>query len=172
MSIDIATLIADSTVQTLANWLLANVPGLPPILQTIHLLSIAAIMASSVFINLRLLRLAVPTQSPGEMFKRLELWTWYGLLSAFSTGIWFVLARPNRYFSNPVFQIKLGLLLLAVTATLLLYRMARRDIEYWSSSRLRERTGKAIAAVSLVLWIGVTMAGRWIAYSEYLFWPG
>jgi len=26
--------------------------------------------------------------------------------------------------------------------------------------------------VSLVLWIGVTMAGRWIAYSEYLFWPG
>ncbi len=27
------------------------------------------------------------------------------------------------------------------------------------------------AALSLLLWLGVVMAGRWIAYSDYIFWP-
>jgi hypothetical protein len=28
---------------------------------------------------------------------------------------------------------------------------------------------KAVAALSLLLWIGVVMAGRWIAYRDYIF---
>ena len=30
---------------------------------------------------------------------------------------------------------------------------------------------KLLAAVSIALWVGVVLAGRWIAYSDYLFWP-
>jgi hypothetical protein len=28
---------------------------------------------------------------------------------------------------------------------------------------------KVIAAISLLLWVGVVLAGRWIAYVDYLF---
>lgn len=164
--------ISDSRAEAFANWLLNNVPGLPPILQTIHLLSIAAIMASAVFINLRALEWALPTQRPEEMRQRLQAWTWYGLLGVFSSGILFVLARPNRYFSNPVFQIKFALLFLAVLATFALDRLSRRQTFIGAASRDRQGPAKFIAFFSLLMWVGVVLAGRWIAYVEYLFWPG
>jgi len=172
MSLDPATLIAESGAQALAGWLLSTVPGLPPILQTIHLLSIAAIMGSAVFINLRLLQWAVPSQHPAEMIRRLQSWTWYGLLGVFSSGIWFLLARPSRYFSNPVFQIKFAVLILAVALTVVLYRLTLRDPAVWAGSRRHQLAGKGLALMSLLLWILVVLAGRWIAYVEYLFWEG
>jgi len=172
MNVDLVSLVTDSGPQALANWLLSNVPGLPPILQTVHLLSIAAIMASAVIIDLRVLQWAVPGQRLDEMFRRLAPWTWYGLLGVFSSGVWFVLARPGRYFSNPVFQIKFALLLLAVVTTLVLYRLSEREREYWGNGRQRIWLGKCLAGISLLLWAGVVLAGRWIAYVEYLFWQG
>lgn len=160
----------DNSAQSLANWLLSNVPGLPPILQTMHLLSIAAIMGSAVIINLRLLQWAVPSQRLDEMTLRLQVWTWGGLLGVFSSGIWFVLARPERYFSNPVFQIKIALLLCAIATSAALYRLNLREPDYWQASRQRALIGKGLALLSLLLWIFVVLAGRWIAYVEYLFW--
>ena len=43
-------------------YLLSNVPGLPPIVQTVHLLGIAVIMSSVVLLDLRVLGLALPSQ--------------------------------------------------------------------------------------------------------------
>lgn len=172
MSLDPATLITQSGAQALAERLLSTVPGLPPILQTIHLLSIAAILGSAVIVNLRLLQWAVPTQHPEEMVRRLQAWTWYGLLGVLSSGIWFVLARPSRYFSNPVFQIKFALLFMAVALTLILYRQTLGNRVRWTGSWQQVLAGKGLALLSLLLWIAVVLAGRWIAYVEYLFWEG
>ena len=167
----VATWVSDSQGRELANWLLTNVPGLPPILQTVHLLSIAAIMGSIVMVDLRVLGLAVPSQNLDEMVRRLGAWTWCGVAGVASSGIWFVLARPNRYFTNPVFQIKFSLLIPAIIVTVFFYRQALREPGYWHRSARREMAAKILALVSLLLWLGVVMAGRWIAYSEYLFWP-
>ncbi len=164
--------IATSEARELANWLLSNTPGLPPILQTIHLLSIAAVMGSIVFINLRVLGLAARRQQVGEMIGRLMPWTWFALPTLFISGLPFILARPARYFTNPVFQIKFSLLLPAILLAVLFYRLSLRETNYWTSSEHRLITGKIIAAGSLFLWLSIVMAGRWIAYSDYLFWPG
>lgn len=167
----VATWISESQGREFANWLLTNVPGLPPILQTVHLLSIAAIMGSIVMVDLRILGLAVPSQDLDEMVRRLQAWTWCGVAGVASSGIWFVLARPNRYFANPVFQIKFSLLLPALLVTAFLYRQTLTEAGYWSRSTSRLMQARLLALVSLLLWLGVVMSGRWIAYSEYLFWP-
>ncbi len=162
-----STWLANSKAHDLALWLLTNVPGSPPVLQTLHLLSISVLMASSVFIALRIVGLAVPSQSIDEMVLRLRYWTLAGLCGVFSSGIWFVLARPARYFSNPVFQIKFSLLLPALVITFLIYRIALTRNNFWQVYRWQ---GKLLAALCLLLWIAVVLSGRWIAYSEYLFW--
>ncbi|MDP1932319.1 MAG: hypothetical protein Q8L60_12765 [Gammaproteobacteria bacterium] len=167
----IATWISESQGREFANWLLTNIPGLPPILQTIHLLSIAAIMASIVMVDLRVLGLGVLSQNLEEMVVRLQAWMWCGVVGAACSGVWFVFARPNRYFFNPVFQIKFSLLLPALLVSAVFYHLALREPAYWSRNRKRAMTAKLLALVSLLLWLGVVMAGRWIAYSEYLFWP-
>src|SRR5262245_55254858 len=56
---ELARALVGSPPNRLALYLLGNVPGFPPMVQTVHLLSIAAIMGSIVLINLRLLGLAL-----------------------------------------------------------------------------------------------------------------
>ncbi len=168
---DFAQWLGNSQARELAISLLSNVPGLPPILQTIHLLSVAAVMASIVFIDLRVLGLALPSQTIPEMLRRLMPWTWGALGTLFLSGLPFLLARPARYFNNPVFQIKFSLLLPAIILAILFYRLSLRESDYWDAGSNRRVTAKLIALTSLLLWLGVVMAGRWIAYADYLFWP-
>ena len=166
----LANALSDSQAQELARYLLGNVPGLPPVVQTLHIMGISVVMASIVMIDLRLLGMAVPSQSISEMISRLMPWTWWALPLNAVTGLLFIFARPNRYFYNPVFGIKLSLLVAAVTLAAVVYQLNRRETGYWEQTLARRISGRAIAGCSLVLWIGVVMAGRWIAYWDYLFY--
>ena len=103
------------------------------------------------------------------MIRRLIPWMWSALLVSLLSGLVFVVARPNRYFYNPVFGYKVAFLLPAVMLTFVVYRLSRREEGCWERSSTRLVSGKAMALVSLVLWVGVILAGRWIAYSDYLF---
>jgi uncharacterized membrane protein SirB2 len=153
--------ISTSTVHDLAvNWL-RNVPGLPPIVQTVHMLSIGCIMGSIVIIDLRVLGVAVPSQNITEMLRRLMPWVWSSLTLLFFSGAMFVVARPGRYFANPIFGIKFAMMLPAIALAVLMQHLFKKN----PASRL---SVKMIAAVSLFLWFGVVMAGRWIAYLDYL----
>ena len=165
----LARALAESPAQELAEYLLGNVPGLPPIAQALHILGISVVMASIVMVNLRFLGVAVPSQNISEMIQRLMPWTWWALPLNAMTGLVFVVARPGRYFFNPVFGIKFSLLVPAVALALVVYGLNRREMGYWEHTLARRISGRVIAALSLVLWIGVVMAGRWIAYADYLF---
>ncbi len=168
--IALARVLSDSGLGDLAEYLLSSVPGMPPILQTIHLLSVCAIMASAAFVSLRILGLAVPSQQVPEMVRRLQPWNWYGLTGALLSGIWFVFARPERYFGNPVFQIKFAVLFFAIVLTLMLYRLSARRGADASSGSVHRFPLRVLAASVLLLWVTALLAGRWIAYAEYLFW--
>ncbi|MEM1248944.1 MAG: DUF6644 family protein [Acidobacteriota bacterium] len=161
----LAQSLAESSLRDGAIWLLSNVPGLPPITQSIHILGVAAVMASSVLIDLRLLGLAVPSQEPSAMIRRLQPWTWVALAVNLVTGLPFLLARPYRYFLNPIFGAKVVGLLIAVAASWMLHRWARSD----RSERIPLGV-RVLAVMSLLAWVLVVFAGRWIAYVDYLFW--
>ncbi|HEY8537768.1 MAG TPA: DUF6644 family protein [Steroidobacteraceae bacterium] len=159
---ELARWIANSAANDVAVHWLRNVPGLPPIAQTLHLVSIAVILGSIVVFNLRVLRLIAPSQDPVEMSQRLAPWTWAALPVLFLSGSIFVLARPHRYFMNPIFGIKLAALVAACALAAIGYALARRG----EVASLRAR---GVALVGLLAWIGTILAGRWIAYVDYLF---
>jgi hypothetical protein len=158
---DVARAIGSSGLHDTAVDMLSNVPGLPPIVQTVHLLGIAVVMSSVVLLDLRILGLALPSQGVQELTRRVMPWLWCALPVMLLSGLPFVLARPHRYFTNPVFGLKFALLLPAVALAAMLHVLGNRKPEHWGA--------KAIAAVSLLLWIGIVLAGRWIAYVDYLF---
>lgn len=166
----LAGAIDGSFLQSGALWTLSTVPGFPPIIQTVHILGIAVVMGSVVLLNLRVLGLAVPSQGVGEMIDRVMPWLWIALASNFISGAFFLFGRPYRYFTNPVFEWKLTFLLPAILLTLLFHLLHRRQPGYWETPE-RRWPARAVALVSLGLWIMVAMAGRWIAYAEYLYYP-
>jgi len=165
----LASTLVESQAREIAVYLLGNVPGLPPIAQAVHILGIAVVMGSIVMVDLKFLGLAVPGQNVSEMIRRLMPWTWWALSLNAVTGLLFVLARPNRYFYNPVAEWKFSMLLPAVVLAFIVHRLNTREADYWEQSSRRRLVARVIAVVSLVLWIGVVQAGRWIAYSDYLF---
>jgi len=166
---DLASALAASSLHSLALYLLGNVPGFPPVVQTVHLLSIAAVMGSIVLIDLKVLGLALPSQNTGELVRRLMPWTWWALPSLAVSGLVFVLARPASYFVNPVFRLKFTMLVPAVILAAIFQLASGKDPGFWDRSRGRRVSARVIAAFSLILWIGVVLAGRWIAYADYLF---
>src|SRR5688500_4413486 len=100
---DAARALAASPRHKLATYMLSEVPGFPPIVQTLHILSVTAIMGSVVLIDLKVLGLALPSQGTTELVRRLMPWTWCALPVLALSGLVFVCARPARYLSNPVF---------------------------------------------------------------------
>jgi hypothetical protein len=142
-----------------------------PIVQTLHLLSVAAVMGSIVMIDLRVLRLALPSHRPQELVHRVMPWLWAALPVLLLSGLVQVFGRPTRYLTNPVFGLKFVMLLPAVALAGMFHWTTSRDDAFWERSVARRAAAKAVAACSLCLWVGVVMAGRWIAYWDYLFPP-
>jgi len=161
---ELAGAINGSALQQLIVGWLRNVPGLPPIVQSFHIVSIGVVMGTIVMLNLRVLGLALPSQQLSEMTRRLMPWMWGALVVLLLSGLMFVIARPRRYFVNPVFGLKFALLVCAVVSTVVLQRvLARREFPNIAA--------KSVAALSTFAWLGVVLAGRWIAYADYLFPP-
>jgi len=156
----LADTLAASPLQASALAMLQSAAAIPPLIQTSHLLAVAMLMASAVVWQLRLSALAFPRQSLPEMRSRLLPWFWSGLLLLLLTGLPMLLARPYRYLLNPVFQIKILLLLLALLLSVLLWRRLQVLTGWW----------RLLPLVAVLLWLTTVLAGRWIAYADYLFW--
>jgi hypothetical protein len=165
---ELVTIIDGSALQRGAFSLLSGFRAAPPLIQTVHILGIAAIMGSTILLDLRLLGLALRSRRVSELIGRLMPWTWTALPFMFMSGIVFVLARPQRYAMNPVFRTKFMILLPAILVTLAFHLVSIKDREFWEASPGRRAMGKVVGAISLALWLGVMMAGRWIAYADYL----
>ena len=165
----LASYIASSQAQEISVSLLRGIPGMPPITQAIHILGVGVVMGTAVMIDLRILGLAVPSQQLDELVRRLAPWTWWALVINVLTGLPYLLAQPYRYLLNPVFGIKMACLVPAVLVTLLLYK-TMTPTGFWEETAGRRLGAKLLAGLSIVLWITVIFGGRWIAYSDYIFW--
>ena len=130
---------------------------------TVHLLGIAVVMSSVVLLDLRILGLALPSQGVQELTRRVMPWLWSALPVMVVSGLPFVSARPQRYFSNPIFGWKFSLLLPAIALAGVLHVVSVRKPDFWDVGGSRAAV-KVLAFVSLLLWIGVVLAGRWIGH--------
>lgn len=85
-----------------------------------------------------------------------------GLVLALLTGFWLFSVKPREYVANPAFLIKLGLLAFALGNVALQHsgprlRMALEREHAHASVRF-------LAALSMVLWLSILVAGRWIGF--------
>jgi len=140
-----------------------TVPWIVPTVQVIHILSIAAVAASALMIDLRLLGAYGIDQSGRRVAKRFLPLVWWPILILLATGLIMIVGEPGRSLKNPAFQLKMALLAGALIVTVLCQRRLRRAPTAGPAG-----TGvlaRSLAILSLLLWTGIIFAGRWIAYS-------
>lgn len=131
-----------------------------PIVQTIHILSIAVVVGAAGAISLRLLG-ANPQPLPVLIRKFVPV-IWGALVVMLLTGSVLVINRPSRYFGKWVFLSKMALIIIAVLVTLALQAGVRRNPRRWETAAASSRI---LGASLMLLWLAVIFAGRWIAYS-------
>jgi hypothetical protein len=132
-----------------------------PTVQTVHIVSIAIVMTSMAMLDLRLVGVAGRRQTLTEMAHRFLPWVWTALVVLLCSGSILIIAEPGRELQNVMFWIKMSSIAAAVVLTLIFQQVLRRDKGYWD----RHRTAAVLlGSVSLLLWVTVVGAGRWIAY--------
>jgi len=128
-----------------------------------HTLSMAFLAGTGFTVVLRALGIA-PNISFALLTRFAPVMT-IGLIVAILSGVLLVIGYPAKALTNPLFYVKLGMLVVAWRVSqALLRRFAAVDP---SDSSVATKT-KAIAIASLVLWLAVIIAGKFLAYTNTL----
>jgi Family of unknown function (DUF6644) len=131
------------------------------VIESIHLLALAAIGGAVLVVDMRMLGFGLKQQPINEVARNAYPWLVGSLIVMIATGIPLFLSEPTKcYYSYP-FWVKMTALALAIVFTFTIRRMVTRADE----SRTRPALYKLTALVSLALWFTVGAAGRWIGFS-------
>jgi hypothetical protein len=130
-----------------------------PTLDTLHLLAGGALLTVLLALVLPLWGGAADTAAA---LRRQTRWLWLTLAALTATGLVLLVADPRRVLVSGVFGVKMLLMLAMTAATLGLIAVLGRGAMAPAPGR-RRGTG-LLAALSLILFVAVTVAGkgRWI----------
>jgi Co/Zn/Cd efflux system component len=135
-----------------------------PIVLSAHAVGMAVLVGIVLMINFRILGLAssIPIPSLKIMFK-VALW---GLVINVVSGTMLFMANADAFYESKPFRIKVILLVIGVA---LLVLLSRRVFGATDTARNEtvEASARIIAGASVVVWLGVIVAGRLIAYWDW-----
>jgi len=138
-----------------------------PIIESIHVISFTLVVGTIAVIDLRLLGLASTQRSFQRMASEILKWTWAAFALTVATGLTMFSTNARIYYHNPFFRTKMLLLVLAGLNMLVFEMTAGRTVPQWDKARSAPRAGKAVAVLSLSLWIGVIFMGRIIGFTTH-----
>ena len=138
----------------MSSWITTN-PVVYPALEVVHITGIALLVGNLVLVELRVWGLgrALPLPALAKLGLTVSL-IGFGLAAA--SGLLMFASQAAELMANRAFVIKMGLLMLAGANAGLFHArdgLTRLDV----LARLQ-------TALSLGLWLGVIICGRWIAY--------
>lgn len=133
-----------------------------PAAEAIHIIGLALLFGSIALVDLRLLGAGrrVPLQALVSFAVPLSL---VGFAVAATAGVAMFTAHAEEFVTQPVFLTKMGLIVAGGINAALLHTGALRD-SAWSTSDQAPARVRAAAVLSLVLWLGVIVCGRLLAY--------
>ena len=131
-----------------------------PLTQALHVLAVTVFIGAIVIGDLRLLGWGPVGQSRASIARSAQQVLLWAGLAVLVTGVPQFTTNALTYHRSPLFAFKMYLLAVALVFTATLrHRVAVAD-----EGRLASWVPRAVGAVSLVLWMGVTISGRLITY--------
>lgn len=135
-----------------------------PILQTFHIFGTILLAGTIAIVDLRLLRLVLTDIEPAPLARSLLPVTWIGFAVMLASGGLLLTAQAASLYDNAFMRVKLVLLALAIGNVALFHATTFRYIGAWTGATPVPYPARGFAAASLLLWTGVLVTGRFIAY--------
>ena len=124
-------------------------------LEIVHYFSMFVLVGSVVIVDLRVLGLLGQRESTTQLADRLLPWIWYSLAWNALSGFFMFAGSATAYYRNDVFYDKVGVVVLAIVATVIV----QFEIRKWGQLPAMPRRARWMAFISIVLWVGAIIAG-------------
>jgi hypothetical protein len=135
-----------------------------PLIEGSHILALPLSVGMIVMFDLRLLGLAFRTGAASRLMRDVVRWSKFGFAVMFITGGVLFMTQASKAYDNVFFRTKLLLLVIlginAAAYQIIFYgKMAQ-----WDSLGRTPLGARVCGGLSLIVWIGVIVCGRTMAY--------
>jgi hypothetical protein len=130
-----------------------------PGIEAVHLLALAMLGGSVLLLDLRLMGVGLKAYPPSAIERGARPWMVAAIAVLIITGLLIGSSEALKLYGKPAYWVKMAALLAAILFTFTVRNpLARRDPPVGAATF-------AVATVSLLLWLTVALAGRWIGFS-------
>ena len=137
-----------------------------PVIETIHLLGLGLSVGTIMWVDLRLLGLVTRQHKVSDIVGQLEPLAIVGFIVMFLSGLLLFIAEPLKCYNTVAFQLKVVMLLLTGLNVWYFHAKVYPGVAAWDDAAAVPRPARMVGLVSMVLWFGIIIAGRWTAYME------
>ena len=135
-----------------------------PIIETFHILGLGISVGVIIWVDLRLIGLTMRSQPVSQVVSQLEPWAIRGFVVMFLSGSLLFLAEPMKCYSTIAFRFKAVMLVLTSLNVWYFHAKVYPHVAEWDEAPVMPWRAKMVGYVSMVLWFGIIIAGRWTAY--------
>ncbi len=163
------TLISDQVWENIAATPLATAVResiwLYPFLETLHIVGLVFVVGSIWAFDLRILG-RNKGMSVITLGHHLLPWVWTGFAMNATTGALLFISDAAEFAGNTALQVKLLLIATAGVNAAIFQGRLYRSVESWDRNIPAPAAARTSAALSILLWLLIIVAGRMIAYVE------
>jgi hypothetical protein len=138
-----------------------------PLVESTHVLSLTLFVGLTAMMDLRLLGLTLRHVPVSQVTARLLPWIRIGFAIMMFTGLLLFYAIPVRNYQNIFFRVKMVMLVFAGINVWYFHTRTERTVGAWDLAARTPRAARLAAVASLMLWAGIVVSGRMIAYNWF-----
>ena len=149
--------------QTPASVAIAESIWLFPILEGSHILALPLSVGMIMIFDLHLLGLALTGSRAKTVMSEMLRWSKFGFAVMFVTGGLLLMCHAGRAYANPFFRAKVIFLVMLGINALVYQVVFFPKMPQWTAGTT-PAGAKFCAVLSLIVWVGVIVCGRTMAY--------
>jgi uncharacterized membrane protein len=133
--------------------------------QVTHFFTVSLVLGTIVIVDLRLLGLAATKRPFAELSRQLLPFTWAAFVLTVMTGLLMFISQATEYFVNPVFWIKMSVIVLAGINMMIFEFITVRDVQKWNLDPTPPPRARLAGGISIACWVVVVVLGRVISFT-------
>lgn len=138
-----------------------------PLIESVHVLTLCLFVGLTMMMDLRLTGLALKRVPVSDVVARLQPWIFLGFVIMVISGVLLFYAIPVRSYQNIFFRVKAVFLVLAGLNALMFHTGVFKTVSTWAKDAEPPSRARRAGIASLVLWAGIIITGRMIAYNWF-----
>jgi uncharacterized membrane protein len=133
--------------------------------EVVHVFAVAMVIGTIAIVDWRLLGFTSPKRPFKEFSRQLLPFTWAAFAVAVIAGSLLFISRATEYFVNPMFWIKMALIVIAGINMMIFEFITVRGVQEWNLSPTPPQAARLAGGISILCWVMVLVMGRLIAFT-------